>query len=271
MSKLERLRNSLKNLEESKATYHERIDYFRKELAYIDSPAQKFELKKRIELDEKEIFDIDIKIASVNEEIEKIESKLTEITEPPDKPKDGKVTPPPPKPPDKPKDGKVTPPPPKPLPLKGDYTRLCELLDNEQWKEADLETTQILLQIAKRQKEGWLKADHIKQFSCADLNMIDQLWSEASQNKFGFKAQMTIWAEIIEEETEKPWTKNFYDFSDIVGWRDNGNLVLEQKLLQFSLDAPSGHLPSLRNQTNDFETFKDNFKEFLLRLETCCM
>ena len=60
MSKLERLRNSLKNLEESKTNHFERIACFRKELSYIDSPSKKFELKKMIELDEKDICNLDL-------------------------------------------------------------------------------------------------------------------------------------------------------------------------------------------------------------------
>jgi hypothetical protein len=268
------LKNALKDLEKSKATHLERRAYFREKLAYIDNPAQEFELKKRIELGNKDICNLDIEIASVNKEIEKIESKSydhrawrpeiskIEIPKPTEKPKDDEVTPSPePSPPE--------PSLPKPSLPKGNYAHLRELLDNEQWKEAYLETTQILLQIAKRQKEGWLKAEHIKHFFCADLNMIDQLWSEASQNKFGFKAQMTIWAEIIEEETEKHWTENFRNFGDIVGWRVNDNWLLDQNLLQFSLNAPRGHLPSLRPKMNDFGMFQNNFKDFLLRLETC--
>ena len=133
-----------------------------------------------------------------------------------------------------------------------------------------METTQILLQKARRQKEGWLKAEHIQQFSCADLNMIDQLWSEASQNKFGFKAQITIWAKIIDEGAGNLWTKNFRDFGDIISWRVNDDWLLDQKLLKFSLDAPVGHLPSLRfPKISNLATFQNNFKDFLSRLETC--
>jgi hypothetical protein len=269
-------------LEKAKLTNRRRIAYFEKKLAYIADPPQQFHLNEEVSQAQELIERIDANICKTNIDIGDIEQQIKDLdvklpTNEVDSPLLGKST----KhiaefikfireyienqESDNEEENDVKPIVGKP---KGDYTHLRELLDNEQWKEADLETTQILLKIAKRQNEGWLKADHIKQFSCADLNMIDQLWSKASQNRFGFKAQMTRWAEIVEEK--KHWTENLSNFGDMVGWRENDNWLLDQKLLQFSLDAPLGHLPSLRDQTNDFGTFQENLNEFLSLLKTCC-
>ncbi len=74
-----------------------------------------------------------------------------------------------------------------------DYNRLRDLLEAGNWKEADRETTRIMLQAAGREKEGWFRREDIKKFSCEDLRIIDQLWLESSQGKFGFSVQKEIW------------------------------------------------------------------------------
>ncbi|MFM6157334.1 MAG: GUN4 domain-containing protein, partial [Sphaerospermopsis kisseleviana] len=47
-----------------------------------------------------------------------------------------------------------------------DYTRLQNLLTARSWKEADEETTRVMLTVAKQQ---WLNTESINNFPCADL------------------------------------------------------------------------------------------------------
>ncbi len=74
-----------------------------------------------------------------------------------------------------------------------DYNRLRDLLEVGKWQEADRETTRIMLQAAGRQKVGWFRREDINKFSCEDLRIIDRLWLESSQGKFGFRVQKEIW------------------------------------------------------------------------------
>ncbi|MFM5890375.1 MAG: GUN4 domain-containing protein, partial [Dolichospermum sp.] len=151
-----------------------------------------------------------------------------------------------------------------------DYTLLHELLTNQQWKEADLETTQIFLKIAEKQREGWLKAIDIDTISCSDLRIINQLWAEASQNLFGFKAQRDIWITVggkVHTFDDGIYTK----FANKVGWRTDDNWLKKYDDFNFSINAPKGHLPSFRFPTERdlLGTWRDSFKNFLLRLNNC--
>ncbi len=122
-----------------------------------------------------------------------------------------------------------------------DYTRLRDLLKAGQWKEADLETLQVMLKAAGREKEGWLDIESIERFPCTDLRTIDQLWILYSKGLFGFSVQKRIY-----ESVRKDYEKFSEKFGDRVGWRTGmffNKEWLDYDKLTFSLNAPQGHLP----------------------------
>ncbi|MFB2973831.1 GUN4 domain-containing protein [Aerosakkonema sp. BLCC-F183] len=116
-----------------------------------------------------------------------------------------------------------------------DYTYLRELLAAGKWKEADLETKAVILQASGRNKEASLQLKDIKKIGCSDIRMINQLWLEFSNGRFGFSVQKQIFLSL---------NGSWPDFGDRVGWVANG-AWLRYDRLNFSLDAPSGHLPLL--------------------------
>ncbi len=115
-----------------------------------------------------------------------------------------------------------------------DYGKLQALLAAGQWQEADRETEAIMLEICGQEEQGRLNAYHLKNFPCRDLRILDQLWLESSNGRFGFSVQNQIWAAV---------GQNYQTFSDRVGWRV-GNSWLPYSELQFNHQAPTGHLPS---------------------------
>lgn len=149
-----------------------------------------------------------------------------------------------PKPPTRPK-SEPTPKPKPPEPevelksAKGaDYTQLRDLLEAQKWKEADKETSRLMLQVANRTKERWLDVDSINNFPCEDLRTIDQLWVSHSNGHFGFSVQKRIWEECggkVDYETERK-------LGDRVGWRKGGEWM-NYSDLNFSMESPLGHLP----------------------------
>ncbi|MEL6438730.1 MAG: GUN4 domain-containing protein [Cyanobacteria bacterium J06621_8] len=123
-----------------------------------------------------------------------------------------------------------------------DYSPLRNLLAEGKWKEADEETIKTMLQAAGRLNEKWLKTEDIDNFSCEDLGIIDKLWLESSQGKFGFSVQKDIYEELggIGGWNYEVWQ----DFGDRVGWRKGGDWLSYQQLT-FNQNAPQAHLPSL--------------------------
>jgi hypothetical protein len=124
--------------------------------------------------------------------------------------------------------------------LKIDYRKLEALLQDKKWEEADGETINVMLQPCQRKEQDWFesmsyeKAEYIIDFPRKDLETIDNLWAKYSRGRFGFRVQKRIWKEVGED----------YDaFGDHVGWRVEGKWIYRSDI-DYSLDAPFGHLPA---------------------------
>lgn len=123
------------------------------------------------------------------------------------------------------------------------YAKLEELLQKQQWKEADQETYRLMITIVGRTIAGWFSENDLRTFPCEVLQTLDLLWVKYSEGKWGFSVQKRIW-----EECGSPLTYNndWDKFGDRVGWRRNGKWS-EYEQLTFDLQkASSGEFPSGR-------------------------
>jgi serine/threonine protein kinase len=163
-----------------------------------------------------------------------------------------------------------------------DYTRLQNLLAARSWKEADEETTRVMLMVVKQK---WLDTESINNFPCADLRTIDGLWVKYSNGRFGFSVQKQIY-QSLGGNREYNW-EVLSAFCDRIGWRmesgHGGKILKHYENFDFDIDAPSGCLPTY------FEVNRDNLRrekitvgriwngsdvgedlvEFFYRVETC--
>jgi hypothetical protein len=123
----------------------------------------------------------------------------------------------------------------------GALDELEEALRLSDWQAADAITFEVMLEQAKRQRQGWLDQRAIAQFPCEVLHQIDQRWLFYSGGHFGFSTQLHIYRDMAGRSTfqfsqDVRWTMfiwrptSFYNFYN---W------------LTFSLEAPRGHLPAL--------------------------
>ncbi|MBD2169433.1 GUN4 domain-containing protein [Calothrix membranacea FACHB-236] len=117
--------------------------------------------------------------------------------------------------------------------IEPNFAKLRDLLAAKKWIEANLETSNVMLSIACPTKGRWLDCESIKRISCEDFYIIDKLWSDYSNGRFGFSAQKFIWKSV---------NGNADKFGNLVGWRVN-NSWIKYSQFTFSLDAPQGHLP----------------------------
>ena len=122
-----------------------------------------------------------------------------------------------------------------------DYSPLEDLLAAGKWQEADRETETVMIKASGREQDGWLSEEDLDVFPCADLRIIDQLWVKYSNGHFGFSVQQQIW-ESIEGTNKDEDVEIWKQFGNEVGWRINNSWV-GYRNLNFSLDAPLGHLP----------------------------
>ncbi len=129
-----------------------------------------------------------------------------------------------------------------------DYRKLEELLAKQNWRQANEETKNLMLQAAGRQSQGWLTIDNVRSFACWDLDTINRLWMEYSQGRFGFTPQFQIFVETGNRPGRLVAIENYQNFGDRVGWRENDDWIIFIGGLDFSLDAPIGHLPNPRDE-----------------------
>ncbi len=120
-------------------------------------------------------------------------------------------------------------------------SKLRDLLVSKKWDKADKETLKIMLQVAGREKKGWLDLASIENFPCEELRAIDKLWLQSSNGRFGFSVQKHIWKSV--GGNLKADDKIYQAFGDCVGWQLNKNW-LEIDDLTFKPSAPVGHLPA---------------------------
>ncbi|MEG4838998.1 serine/threonine-protein kinase [Microcoleus sp. B9-D4] len=123
-----------------------------------------------------------------------------------------------------------------------DYTNLRNLLAAKKWQEADRETRRVMWKVAGREKERYLDISSIDKFPCEDLRIIDQLWVQYSNGRFGFSVQKRIFQSVggTRQYDEKIWEA----FGYRVGWKKNYSW-LSYSDIYFSEqeNAPIAHLP----------------------------
>ena len=122
------------------------------------------------------------------------------------------------------------------------FQNLETLLKAGKWRNADLETWELMKKLTKREQEGWLRVEDVKNFPRQELRKMDQLWVKYSNGKFGFSVQKQIWLELGGKLDGEPDWDTFVKLSDRVGWRKNGEW-LSDSYYTFSTNALSGHLP----------------------------
>ncbi|MEA5579121.1 GUN4 domain-containing protein [Anabaena sp. UHCC 0451] len=155
------------------------------------------------------------------------------------------------------------------------YHQLAYYLAAGMWEEADNETLKVMLEVAGREKQGYLEIEDIEKFPCEDLRIIDQLWVNYSNGHFGFSVQKQIYLEVggilLGQQTNSPLKKiltpflslysrlggkvrdedeQIYEayqrFGDRVEWKVN-NKWIDNSLrhqVKYSTKAPRGHLPT---------------------------
>lgn len=125
------------------------------------------------------------------------------------------------------------------------YQALLNYLANGRWGEADEETLKVMQKVSGRQNIGYLMPEEIEKFPCEDLRIINQLWLKFSNDHFGFSVQKEIYESLggTRDYNEKVWE----NFCDHIGWRKEGEYLLDKDLTLNLELAPKAHLPRYSN------------------------
>ncbi|KAK1592567.1 hypothetical protein Q3G72_027112 [Acer saccharum] len=125
------------------------------------------------------------------------------------------------------------------------FDLLQQLLSAQNFRQADEETRRLLIALAGEaaQKRGYVFFSEVKFISEADLKAIDDLWTQYSDNRFGYSVQNRIW-----EKTDRDFSKFFVK----IGWMKKLDTEMEQYnyrsfptefIWELNKDTPEGHLP----------------------------
>ena len=128
------------------------------------------------------------------------------------------------------------------------FQNLEALLKAGKWRDADLETWELMKKLTKRERERWLRIEDVKNFPRQELRKMDQLWVKYSNGKFGFSVQKQIWLELGGKLDGEPDWDTFGKLGSRVGWRKN-NEWLSYESHTFSTNALPGHLPRFTTGT----------------------
>ncbi|MEA5451233.1 GUN4 domain-containing protein [Leptolyngbya sp. CCNP1308] len=128
-----------------------------------------------------------------------------------------------------------------------DYSRLRDLLHQQAWQEADMETEAVLLKALDRDMQP-ITATTVQRIPAVDLATIDALWSRYSNKRFGFKAQQQV--HRAQQQVQQDDRQQWLAFQQALGWREPPSLFYQGYRpyhdLNFNLEAPLGHLPTWR-------------------------
>lgn len=124
-----------------------------------------------------------------------------------------------------------------------DYTRLCNLLKAQKWKEADRETYEVMIRAVGKKSGDLFTSDELLNFPCTDLKTIDSLWVKYSKGNFGFSVQKQIYVECgARLDGNYPGDEIWEKFCDRVGWHKDGEWLYYDDLNP-SLSSPQGIFP----------------------------
>lgn len=123
------------------------------------------------------------------------------------------------------------------------YWKLISFLAEHEWQKADILTRNLLLKLVNRSGKGFLDKGSVEKISARDVYTLDRLWVEYSNGLFGFSIQKKILGRV--EQKKQP-------FAEAVGWSNQAGVFKgifawkPYNQLDFTLNAPKGHLPVWR-------------------------
>jgi len=139
------------------------------------------------------------------------------------------------------------------------YARMEAYMAIGNWRYADLQHIRLLEQIGgpgSSGNDGYppLRTDVIDRLPCNDLLRIDNLWQTYSENHFGYSAQnrairnLGISPQILRQQTDQGNWITYDDLAYNLGWKRSRERISDAYYsfheLNFSLNAPQGHLPA---------------------------
>jgi hypothetical protein len=137
-----------------------------------------------------------------------------------------------------------------------DYRSLRDLLAENDWQAADVETMALMCEVYGR--------EDVNNFPLVDLQTIDSLWLKYSNGRFGFSVQRRVLEYTFRDSKVTPETclsdyetlkciKDYSDqlserwriFGENLGWYNQGQWIIAIDYSHNVVNKPEGYLPLL--------------------------
>ncbi|PSF34925.1 hypothetical protein C7H19_18125 [Aphanothece hegewaldii CCALA 016] len=129
--------------------------------------------------------------------------------------------------------------------VNANYEQLDQFLLQKKWKEADQETSKLMLRLCRRDGELSLTEDDCRKFPYEELKIIDDLWVKYSNGRFGFSVQKRIWIDCGGVPGEVDQDIFFQSWSERIGWKSPGESGFKSysELISNVTNASLGQFP----------------------------
>lgn len=140
------------------------------------------------------------------------------------------------------------------------YHNLRNYLYDKEWQRADHETVKIMHLALKLKESEWMTKNHLDLFRenySHHLILINNLWVEYSDKKFGFSIQKEIFSDC---------NKNWLEFGEKVGWykQEKKDWMDYEDYKNGWKDAPEGYFPLDASISGEnWDQYKDHFSHFM--------
>lgn len=132
-----------------------------------------------------------------------------------------------------------------------DYRKLQAALAKADWRQANLETSELLFKISGWKPDQWSNQDPLREFPCTELQNIDHLWMRYSQGHFGFTTQRQILRGLSLNSEALKNRESQFEFGTRVGWRTRDQWISASDIV-YDQTAPEGHLPCVACSNPEF-------------------
>jgi hypothetical protein len=130
-----------------------------------------------------------------------------------------------------------------------DFTRLRNLLEAQDWTEADKETYSLMIHAVGKKDGEWFEENELPNFPCSVLHTIDELWVKYSDGRFGFSIQKEIYMNLGGKTDGRHYEEPWREAAVRLGWLVNNELIYVQRIIRSikCLDSTKfevrGHFP----------------------------
>ena len=150
------------------------------------------------------------------------------------------------------------------------YAKLEQYIKAGDWSAADYQTERIIFSELRKEDDVWLKSDKPLSIPCEPLKIVNELWVEHSDGRFGFSVQKEIYRECGGILDGYVHSEALSRLCETAGWQTGQRSMPPSYNMPASdTPAPRGHLPYSWAISWLSDDYIDDYRASLYKYMTC--